>query len=266
MVRLISLILMLIGAFTVFSWFATPASSQEANSDRVTIEVATTGAHPAGKSWDGTRVFLVPWEMTTVTPPDLDLCVVTMEWIQCAMGDSEYPVCPDADRCKFEAVAVPKAEPFGIVVFDVDNFGAEVLDATAQAAEGASHLFGQIQEDDVASVVGDEAAAWIKQGSDIAGRFANDTAATLEGADGKAREWIDAMIFLPDDEVRSPSDEEALSDRMRDLIAENAPISLMASWKNRMRGRFETETVLDCSWPSPPCEAAYATIHLFSQD
>lgn len=266
MVRLISLILMLIGAFTVFTWFSTPASSQEVDFDQLTIEVATTGAHPAGKSWDGTRVFLVPWEMTTVTPPDLDLCVVTIDSVQCAMGNAEYPVCPDADRCKFEAIQVPRAEPFGIVVFDVDNFGGEVLDASARAAEGASHLLGQVQEGDVASVVGNEAAAWIKRGSDIAGQLADDTATSLEGADGKAREWIDAVIFLPSDEVRNRSVEEALSDRIRNLISQNAPISLMASWKNRMRGRFETETVLDCSWPSPPCETAYATIHLFSQD
>jgi hypothetical protein len=266
MVKLFYLTLLLIGAFTVASWFGSSASSQETGVREFNIEVSSTGAHPAGKSWDGTRVFLLPWEMTTVTPPDLELCIVTLDQTRCEMGGKEFPICPDAERCKFEAVSIPLEEPFGVVVFDVDNFGGEFLDVSAKVAESTRHALGTLREDDVASIVGDDAADWIMRGSSVAGQLAGDAAATLEETDAKSLEWLDAMILLPNDHAWDRVQVDELSAKIRDLIFKNAPISLMASWKNRMRGRFQTQAVLDCTWPSPPCETAYATIQLFSHD
>lgn len=227
-----------------------------------TIEVAITGQHPAGKSWDGTRLFLLPVEMTTVTPPDLVLCIVTETTASCLMRGEELPLCPDAERCRFSQLALPTSQPFALVLFDHDNFGREVADGAALLARQTEAAASSLEDASPSASQSDGLTTFLGDASRLVRGLAGGAAQRLERVDGARLEWIDTLILTPDEPVSDTRTTEVISARVRDLISANAGVGIMNSWRNRMQGRFETRSFLDCAWPSPSCQTTYATFHI----
>lgn len=219
--------------------------------DRVGVEVVATGGHPAGTQWDGIRVYMLPIETTTVSPPDLEVCVV-QEDIVCVgrVADGWSPRCPDSDKCRFE-ITVDARSPFGVMVFDIDALGQDVVSGTA----GLVADLGQ-------TTSGMDLPDWARSLTTGVGGLLSRSGRDLAEINAHRLEWMDAVIVAPD-ATAIPGD---LADRMRSYAQSFARPAPFGDHAPRLSAPFDVQTIESCGWPGPPCLLGYTTIQFFIEE
>jgi len=211
------------------------------------IEVTITEFGPNGKSWDGVRVYLLPFEATTVTPPEPAICVYTDRGESaCAPNVSTLASpCPDSFRCAFK---VRIAEPFQyltISVFDIDAFGRETGREVAQLIGQSLKSVEELVERDLSSEQIERGAIAVNE---------------------RRWTWVETVSFQrsiadgerPERDVRS----ETLARQHAAMIV---PPQLTAFDRGRIAAPFDLRPLGDCLYPMPACSYGYATVLIRSE-
>lgn len=227
--------------------FNCPAIGQ----DLVPIDVIATGAHPSGSQWDGFRVYFLPFETSTVSPPEIEVCIVQDDVVCGAqVGEGWNPRCPDSEKCRFE-VAVDTLRPFGIVIYDIDALGQDAIQGAADAAASMSQ-----------SLNGQGIPDWALPAVESLGGLAAGSGRTLTHVNAQRLEWMDAVIVVPIG-MDAPPD---MADRMRSHARSFERPAPFGNHAARMSAPFDVHTIEACAWPGPPCLLGYTTIQFYNEE
>lgn len=234
--------------------FMAPTGGHGLDSLEIEIVAAVNGLHPSGTQFDGTRVYLLPIEISTISPPDWVLCTVTLETSECSSKEEDLwrPTCADAESCRFGGIVIEPTSPVGLVFFDHDGMAQDQI---GEFGKALSRLGGDALEN------ADAAPDWVSGILTTAGEAANASAKGLASLNHMRLEWIDAAILTPS----SYQDGEVvkrLADRMRELIRSVAPPNKLGSSDARLSNAFITWDLEACLWPSPACPLSYVSLEL----
>lgn len=229
---------------------AVPIASTASASDKVMVTI--NGKHPNGAQWDGTRIFYLPFETTTISPPDLVIVAVQGGSTTFLHGGEKSP-CPDSDQCEFDLSDLDPEQPFALVVFDHDGLGEDEVDAVSSAIkETSARLSNQTVE---------TYSGWreeLEYAMAAAAMGLSETASLIEVTNRMRLEWIDAVVIVPETGVESSDVHRDARNAIR-AIARKDPL---ASGLRRLDGPISEFVLADCKWPSPACEMQYVTIQL----
>lgn len=226
---------------TIFS-FATLIGPTEAKDNfELDLEISVTEYGPNGSSFDGSRIYLLPIETTTVSPPDLAVCGYSNYGeVQCQpkLGSKVSP-CPDSRSCDFKLVFDKTPQYLTISIFDIDSFGHETV-------KELSNLL-------------DRGFSWLKNNSnvDIVDSIPLED---ILNANEKRWSWIESSSYYFEE---NNSDRNIHVEKMaRQHASQITPPQFSEFLTGRIATPFETKFYDECLYPFPSCSFNYSEILL----
>lgn len=211
------------------------------------IDVKISEYAPDGKSWDGSRIYILPVETTTVSPPEPAICIYTDGGEATCVpeaGSHEAP-CPDSLRCTFNISLSRPFKQLTISVFDIDASGHE-------AARNAGRLLGQ----------------GLRTIEEFAGRSLSSEKIEREvlAANDRRWSWVESLSFewgvVEGSRPRRP---EALEHIARRHAAVLAPPQFTNFSTGRIRAPFALRSLGECLFPMPVCRLDYLEVSVRSK-
>ena len=218
----------------------------EASAETVSVEVILPNIGANGKSLDGGRIYLLPWETTTETPPEPAICVSTDTGeLACApnIGSADIP-CPDSYKCVLSVELNVPFKAFTVSVYDIDGLPKDILDSAenlvARGRTAVADLTGHSFEDgtfeDAVDRARDAAVAWT---------------------------WIESVSFVQlNENVFYPKGDPLAEKLARNISSAVAPWQLLRFERGRIKAPFETMSLEECMAPLPPCIFNYVQISI----
>ena len=218
----------------------------QASAEAVSVEVILPNIGPNGKSLDGGRIYLLPWEITTESPPEPAICVSTDTGeIACApnIGSADIP-CPDSYKCLLSVELRVPFKAFTVSIYDIDGLPKDILDnaenLVARGRTAAADLTGHSFEDgafeDAVDRARDAAVAWT---------------------------WIESVSFVQlNENVYYPKGDPLAEKLARKISSAVAPWQLLRFERGRIKAPFETMSLEECMAPLPPCIFNYVQISI----
>lgn len=210
------------------------------------VDVTVVEFGPNGKNWDGARIYLLPFEMTTVSPPELAICAHTNAGETTCSPDPAISrsSCPDSYRCKFDVRFTKPFTHLTISVFDIDAVGQDALHSAGRLLGDGVRLMEGLIETDLS-------ADRIEQ--------------NLQAANSRRWSWIETVSF----QVNLPEGERARRDvdlerRARNYAGSVVPPQLSSFQEGRIAAPFDIRPLGDCLFPMPACSYGYTTLALRS--
>lgn len=217
--------------------FAAPA----ADANQLDFEVLLPSIGPDGTALDGNRIYLLPFETTTESPPEPAICVTTDAGeTACdpAIGSNRVP-CPDSLKCVLSVVLERPFTAYTVSVFDIDGVPADMV----ERGEGIIDSVKDLATDQLGY---DPGFAEIVEHA----RYANITWT-----------WIESVSFLPLDENTLYPKGNPLAERLaREIASALAPWHHFRFESGRIQAPFEVRAIEECAAPLPPCSFNYAQI------
>lgn len=210
------------------------------------LEVSIVEYGPDGKSWDGVRIYLLPFETTTVSPPELAVCVYTDsgESVCSPKSSALESPCPDSFKCAFTIHLVQNFDRLSISIFDIDPVGGE----TGQKV-------GQLIGDGIRSI------------EEIAGRdLAADTIERGILAINERRwTWVETLSFDRTASGEVPPERDERSEAFaRSHAAAIVPPQMTSFELGRIATPFDLRALGDCLYPMPQCVYGYVSLSVRS--
>jgi len=221
-----------------------------ASAGSLNMEVKVTAADygPDGTSLDGRRIYLLPFEATTVTPPELAVCAYTSApEIVCAprAGGVSSP-CPDSKSCTFTLTFEKEFTDVTISIFDIDAIGHDTID----------QLGGFVHR----------SLRWAENQSDRDLK-SDQFRQAISGANSRRWSWIETASFsrLNGDQgepMRNPEVEKFARHHAEEL----SPPGWSDFGEGRIAAPFDLRALGDCVYPMPDCSYAYSQITIRSNE
>lgn len=212
-----------------------------ADAGQLDFEVTLPNIGPDGTALDGRRIYLLPFETTTESPPEPAICVTTDAGeTACdpAIGSDGVP-CPDSYKCVLSVVLERPYKAYTVSVFDIDGLPGDMV----EKAEGVIGSVRDLAEDQLGYDPGF---------ADIAERA---RAANITWT------WIESVSFQPLDEGTLYPKGDPLAERLaRDIASALAPWHLFRFESGRIQAPFEVRAFEECAAPLPPCSFNYVQI------
>ena len=227
---------------------AWPIGFIQATELQVRVTVGDTA--PNGGSYDGTRVFLLPVEATTASPPDLAVCIHTDAGeTRCDPSDliNGLSPCPDKKSCILSVKFEKPFEYFALSVFDIDPLGRDAAKSFRKFLKEnlkkvEKELDVDLQSGEIADAIGD--------------------------ANARRWQWIETVSMVKEEEVSPFEKGNAQVDKTaRNFAAAIAPPQLLSKFEEgRISASFELKPMWDCLYPAPACLYDYVEITLNSKE
>ena len=237
-----------LGLASLFTAFMSSLShSSQQDIINLEVEVQISEYAPNGKSWDGARVYLLPFETTTVSPPEPAICVYTDsgEVVCSPTAGSHTALCPDSYRCSFN---IGLTRPFNVMtvsVFDIDATGHEATERVSQFLSKGLKALEELADVDFSS--------------------SKIEREVLEANDRRWT-WVESASFhLNLSEGERPQRHNKLEDLARMHAIRLVPPQISDFSNGRIRAPFEMRPIGDCVFPMPSCRFAYTEITIRSE-
>lgn len=218
------------------------ADNHEFSNAQFQIKTHVLDATPSGGSHDGFRIYLLPWETTTVNPPDLAVCLFRLKKAaQCIPDYSAKKLqsnCPDNPKCTF-VVSWSSDEIISLAFFDIDALGKKTIDNIGNTI---TNLF---------------------KGNEVVDQLTTDVLA----ANDRRWSWIESVVLIPLGSSIDQQQINQLQDHVRNFVIENSPPSLFTNIsEGRLAGPFEVQPLENCLEPGPGCSLNYMTFSINDVD
>lgn len=216
----------------------TAASSRAADEATLDLVVFTNGNAPDQGAFDGVRLFILPFEMTTVSPPDVEVCLVQEQATYCTAGQGD--TCPDMERCEITGLSYDPAVPLGVVIYDYDGWGQDGIDGFADGVRGLGAIGALVTDLNPFPEVAEQAEA---ARSAIA-TATDTTAGAIASANTHRSEWMESVILVP---AGWSGETETLAELMRAQVRQDGLPEMIASSTRRLAGRIRVMPIEDCT-------------------
>jgi len=212
---------------------------------KVNVTLPLTGDN--GRSLDGRRIYIVPWENSTESGPEAAICVSTDAGeTACApeFGKQASP-CPDSYRCSLKVTLERPFSGFTVSVFDIDGVPQDIAETSREWLSWGQKT---LQEQTGWSV------------PDVAGQLEESSVHTVWS-------WIESASFVQGvefgDDYEADHGAEALA---REVAADKAPIYKPRFLRGRISAPFTVMSYEECEAGLPPCVFDYVQISLEMED
>lgn len=216
-------------------------AAQPVDARDLTFEVLLPSLGPDGTALDGRRIYLLPFETTTESPPEPAICVTTDAGeTACdpAIGSDRIP-CPDSFKCVLSVGLERPFQAFTVSIFDIDGLPGDMVDGAEGYLDHGKGLATDLLGYDPGF-------------ADVAERV---RAANIKWT------WIESVSFLPLDEgTLYPKGDVMAESLARDIASALAPWHMFRFESGRIRAPFEVHAIEECAAPLPLCTFNYVQI------